>query len=180
MSLKELTKTKHQLAEHTPFMTAVFDLKLPMELWVDYTYQKYIWYREIELAAASYGLLDNLPGIGRAQLIMDDYRKMIGNVPVYHTYKEIAKDYAMYIRTLDDPKKILAHLYTWHMGDLFGGQMIKKIINAPSTHLDFNNPGELMSNMRAMLTDDLADEANIAFDWAIKILGEYDSSLEQN
>jgi hypothetical protein len=58
--------------------------------------------------------------------------------------------------------------------------MIKKIINAPSTHLDFNNPRELMTNMRAMLTDDLADEANIAFDWAIKILGEYDSSLEQN
>ena len=180
MSLKDLTKEKHAAAEETKFMKAVFDKTMPMELWVDYTYQKYIWYREIELAAASYGLLDNLPGIGRAQLIMDDYRKMIGNVPVYHTYKEIAKDYAMYIRTLDDPKKILAHLYTWHMGDLFGGQMIKKIINAPSTHLDFNNPGELMSNMRAMLTDDLADEANIAFDWAIKILGEYDSSLEQN
>jgi len=88
MSLKELTKAKHQLAEHTPFMTAVFDLELPMKLWVDYTYQKYIWYREIELAAASYGLLDNLPGIGRAQLIMDDYRKMIGKGPVYHTYKE--------------------------------------------------------------------------------------------
>jgi len=28
--------------------------------------------------------------------------------------------------------------------------------------------------MRPMLTDDLADEANIAFDWAIKILQEYD------
>ena len=43
MSLKELTKAKHELAETTPFMKAVFDLKLPMELWVDYTYQKYIW-----------------------------------------------------------------------------------------------------------------------------------------
>ena len=180
MSLKELTKAKHELAETTPFMKAVFDLKLPMELWVDYTYQKYIWYREIELAADSHGLLDTLLGIGRAQLIMADYKKMVEQQPIYHTYKEVSKDYASYIISLDDPKKILAHLYTWHMGDLFGGQMIKKIINAPSTHLDFENPRELMTNMRSMLTDDLADEANIAFDWAIKILGEYDSSLEQN
>jgi heme oxygenase len=180
MSLKELTKDKHALAEGTPFMKAVFDLKLPMALWVDYTYQKYIWYREIELAAASYGLLDELSEISRAQLIMADYKNMIGQAPTYHTYKEVSKDYAGYIKLLTDPKKVLAHLYTWHMGDLFGGQMIKKIIQAPSTHLDFNNPRELMTTMRTMLTDDLADEANVAFDWAIKILSEYDSNLEQN
>jgi heme oxygenase len=64
------------------------------------------------------------------------------------------------------------------MGDLFGGQMIKKIINAPSTHLDFENSQDLMTNMRAMLTDDMAAEANRAFEWAIMILETYDSDLE--
>jgi len=96
---------------------------------------------------------------------------------VYYTPREISKDYAIYLRGLTDPKQILAHLYTWHMGDLFGGQMIKKIVEAPHRHLDFDNARELMTNLRAMLTDDLADEANVAFDWAIKILGEYDASL---
>ena len=181
MSLKDLTKEKHAAAEETKFMKAVFDKTMPMELWVDYTYQKYIWYREIELAAAAYGLLDNLPGIGRAQLIMDDYREMIKNTPlVYKIVKDVSKDYATYIRTLNDPNKIMAHLYTWHMGDMFGGQMIKKIVDAPHTHLEFVNAKELMTTVRSMLTDDMADEANIAFDWAIRILGEYDSSLEQN
>jgi heme oxygenase len=92
----------------------------------------------------------------------------------YHTYNKSVKDYVSYIRKLEDPKRILAHLYTWHMGDMFGGQMIKTMIPAPHTHLTFDNAKELMTTLRTMITDDLADEANTAFDWAIKILSEYD------
>jgi heme oxygenase len=60
------------------------------------------------------------------------------------------------------------------MGDMFGGQMIKKIIDAPSSHLDFENAAELKTTIRSKLTDDMADEANVAFDWAIKILNHYE------
>ena len=177
MSLKELTKDKHAAAEGTKFMKAVFAKTLPMTLWEDYTYQKAIWYRAIEQQAKKSGLLDNLQGIERADLIMEDLSEMIDGRLVYYIPREVSKDYAIYIRGLTDPKKILAHLYTWHMGDMFGGQMIKKIVEAPHRHLEFDNVRELMTNMRSLLTDDLSDEANIAFDWAIKILQEYDSNL---
>jgi heme oxygenase len=177
MSLKELTKEKHAQAEGTKFMKAVFDRTLPMSLWIDYTYQKAIWYRSIEEKAKEVGLLENLAGIERTSLILDDYTEMVKDSAIYYTPKEISKDYAIYIRSLNDPKRIMAHLYTWHMGDLFGGQMIKKIVNAPHRHLEFENARELMTNIRSMLTDDMADEANVAFDWAIRILGEYDASL---
>jgi len=179
MSLKELTKEQHARAEGTLFMKAVFDLSLPMELWRDYTYQKELWYKEIESAANRVGLLDTLPGIERASLIQNDYQEMMTNrLGDFHTYRSVSKDYVIYIRSLTDVNDIMAHLYTWHMGDLFGGQMIKKIINAPSTHLDFENSQDLMTNMRAMLTDDMAAEANRAFEWAIMILETYDSDLE--
>jgi len=180
MSLKELTKEKHHQAENTRFMRAVFDKTLPIDLWYDFTYQKYIWYGAIEYAAESAGLLKTLPGIERAGHLTNDYIDILQLAPIgtYYSYREPAKDYTSYIRTLSDPKQILAHLYTWHMGDLFGGQMIKQIIDAPHSHLDFDNPRELMTAMRDMLTDDLADEANVAFDWAIRILQEYDSTLE--
>jgi heme oxygenase len=174
MSLKELTAEKHALAEGTSFMKAVFARTLPMDLWVDYTYQKVLWYREIENRARAFGLLDSLPGIERADLIADDYQKMIEGTYEYNTYKETTKDYVIYLRGLDDPKRVLAHLYTWHMGDLFGGQMIKKIVDAPHSHLEFENARELMTSFRTLLTDDLAEEANVAFDWAIKILGNYE------
>lgn len=180
MSLKELTADKHQQAEDTLFMKAVFAKTLPFDLWVDFTYQKQLWYKEIEHAARQAGLLNALPGFERAGLIMDDYEAIDKPVGSYNTYKQETKDYASYIRTLDDPTRIMAHLYTWHMGDLHGGQMIKKIVEAPHTHLEFENRADLIKHMRTMLSDDMGDEANVAFDWAIKIMESYDSSLGQN
>ena len=68
----------------------------------------------------------------------------------------------------------MAHLYTWHMGDLFGGQMIKKLVDGPHSSLDFLDPPALIVAMRRKLSDDMAAEANTAFDWAIQILKEYE------
>lgn len=181
MSLKELTADKHAEAETTPFMKAVFAQAMPKNIWTDYTYQKRAWYEIIEHRAREFGLLDNLPGIERSELIMEDFKDMINYDGTVYKLSTTTLDYCKYIRELDSAKKVLAHLYTWHLGDMFGGQMIKKIVDAPHRHLEFENARELMTTVRSMLTDDMADEANTAFDWAIKILREYDSQLmEQN
>lgn len=177
MSLKDLTAEKHQLAETTSFMKAVFNGTMPMDVWVDYTFQKSFWYSAIEDSATLAGLLVHMPGIERAALIKSDYFKMTVNDDRIRVQTPTTRAYSQYIALLTDPRKIMAHLYTWHMGDIFGGQMIKKIIDAPHTHLDFENSKELIGTVRLLLSDDMADEANIAFDWAIKILREYDNEF---
>jgi hypothetical protein len=177
MSLKELTADNHAKAETTAFMKAVFAKTMPMNIWIDYTFQKHLWYLAIENAAREEGLLENLSGIERADLIKEDFDEMNSINPIPHSYKNSTLDYVSYIRKLTDPKKILAHLYTWHMGDMYGGQMIKKIIDAPHKHLEFENVNDLIVTLRGMLSEDMADEANVAFDWAIRILSEYDESL---
>jgi heme oxygenase len=63
------------------------------------------------------------------------------------------------------------------MGDLFGGQMIRKVLPFPHRNLDFNDVTDLKEKVRAKLDDSLGEEANIAFDWAIKIMRDYDRSL---
>ena len=68
----------------------------------------------------------------------------------------------------------MAHLYTWHMGDMYGGQMISKLIPAANRHLIFENRVDLINKMRELINDSMADEANLAFDWAIKLLDYYD------
>ena len=70
----------------------------------------------------------------------------------------------------------MAHLYVWHMGDLYGGQMIKKIMPGNNRALTFKDPESLKTIMRSKLTDSMGDEANVAFDWAIKLLNDYDLS----
>lgn len=63
------------------------------------------------------------------------------------------------------------------MGDLHGGQMIKKIIPGSHLSLEFKDRAALVSGMRLLLNDSLADEANIAFEWAIRMMKEYDDRI---
>jgi heme oxygenase len=177
MSLKDLTAAKHAEAESTPFMKAVFAKTLPFDLWVDWTYQKWLFYGAIEGAAGANQLLGDLPDLRRAFYLAMDYAEMNGNNP-RHEFRPIVVDYYNYILSISkDPNKIMAHLYTWHMGDMFGGQMIKKIVPGPHRNLEFEDARTLMTNIRAKLDDSMGDEANVAFDWAIRMMRDYDSSL---
>jgi len=177
MSLKELTVDKHREAESTPFMKAVFAKTLPQELWTDWTYQKWLFYGAIEGAAGANRLLGDLPDLRRAFYLAMDYAEMNGNNP-RHEFRPVVIEYYNYLLSIsNDPNKIMAHLYTWHMGDMFGGQMIKKIVPGSHRNLEFTDPQTLMTNIRAKLDDSMGDEANVAFDWAIRMMRDYDSSL---
>ena len=177
MSLKDLTSAKHAEAESTPFMKAVFAKTLPFDLWVDWTYQKWLFYGAIEGAAGANRLLGDLPDLRRAFYLAMDYAEMNGDKP-RHQFRPIVIDYYNYLLSISkDPNKIMAHLYTWHMGDMFGGQMIKKIVPGAHRNLEFEDPRTLMTNIRAKLDDNMGDEANVAFDWAIRMMRDYDSSL---
>jgi heme oxygenase len=175
MSLKELTADKHDEAEKSSFMKAVFAGNLPIETWTDWTFQRILFYHEIEIAAEQLGLLEDLPGIKRSEKLFYDYMALTGQNRE-HSYSPLTAQYADYIKSIDnDPNKILAHLYVWHMGDMFGGQMIKNIIKAPQhSALEFDDAPALKTNLRAKLDDSMGEEANIAFDWAIKLLNAYE------
>jgi heme oxygenase len=177
MSLKDLTSAKHAEAESTPFMKAVFAKTLPFDLWVDWTYQKWLFYGAIEGAAGANQLLGDLPDLRRAFYLAMDYNEMNGDNP-RHEFRPIVVDYYNYLLSISkDPNKIMAHLYTWHMGDMFGGQMIKKIVPGAHRNLEFEDARTLMTNIRAKLDDSMGEEANVAFDWAIRMMRDYDSSL---
>jgi heme oxygenase len=178
MSLKDLTSAKHAEAESTKFMKAVFAKTLPFDLWVDWTLQKTLFYSTIEDSAGANGLLDDLPDLRRELYLTLDYNEMNENNPPRHIYRPIVLEYDKYLLSIsNEPNKIMAHLYTWHMGDMFGGQMIKKIVPGSHRNLEFADARTLMTNIRAKLDDSMGDEANVAFDWAIRMMRDYDSSL---
>ena len=174
MSLKELTAEKHKLAESTPFMKAVFAKTLPQELWIDWTYQKWLFYGAIEGAAGANRLLVDLPDIRRAFYLFMDYNEM-NTDGKKHQFRPVVIDYYNYLISISkDPDKVMAHLYTWHMGDMFGGQMIKQIVPGSHRNLEFEDARTLMTNIRSKLDDSMGDEANVAFDWAIRMTASYE------
>ena len=58
------------------------------------------------------------------------------------------------------------------MGDLNGGQIIKRQVAHISSgkFYDFENADAMKMQIRQELTDDLGDEARVAFEWAIKMM----------
>jgi len=99
-----------------------------------------------------------------------------GNIPVedYATWLPSTVAYHHYLlELLHDPARkhlIKAHLYCRHMGDLYGGQILAKRVPGQGRFYKFKDPERLKEQIRAELTDDLGDEARVAFEWAIKIM----------
>jgi hypothetical protein len=180
MSLKELTWDSHQAAEATPFMQAVFKKQMPINVWGDYTFQKSVIYNTIENVCRYNKLTLDILDIERSIHLYLDAQEILGDMSVVRI-RSITGEYIRYLLSLvDKPDHILAHLYVWHMGDLFGGQMIKKILPPPHRNLDFVDVDALKAGLRAKLNDEMADEANKAFEWATKLMNSYNDQLPKN
>ena len=121
MSLKEITADLHDMAERTPFMKAVFDGNLPIKVWEEWTYWRAMFYGAIEDKCEQGNLLDDLQGIKRTKALFQDYIGMRnGNwLPSDKCTNPVLLEYENYVKGLT-PTQALAHLYVWHMGDLYG------------------------------------------------------------
>ena len=173
MSLKEITKDLHTEAERTIFAKKLIKGDLTTEEYANYLWQMVLVYNGIETAANSQGMLKNLPDIERAHKIYQDCIELVGP---HHTLRwhPTTVEYYHYLLALnyDQDRKHLvkAHMYCRHMGDLFGGQMIKGRVQGSGKFYEFKDPEGLKMAIRAELTDDLGEEARVAFQWAIKLM----------
>lgn len=169
MSLKDLTWSKHQDAERT-----VFARKLLRGIEV-YDYARYLYqlaniYQILERNARALGIFDGLEELPRAHWIREDLFELVGGDHDLD-YVPATVKYEKYLKSIENNReKNLAHIYVRHMGDLYGGQMIAKVVPGSGKFYHFENKQELITNLRAKLSDDLAEEANVAFEHAIAIL----------
>lgn len=173
MSLREITKDLHTDAERTAFAKKLVTGTFTKEEYANYLWQMVLVYNAIENIADSQGQLTNLPDIKRAAKIYDDCVELVG---VDHNLKWLPEtiDYYKYLLDLYNDKDrrhlIKAHMYCRHMGDLYGGQIIAKKVPGSGKFYQFKDAETLKLKIREELTDDLGDEARIAFEWAIKIM----------
>jgi heme oxygenase len=173
MSLKEITKDLHTEAERTIFAKKLIKGDLTTEEYANYLWQMVLVYNGIEVAANSQGMLKNLPDIERAHKIYQDCIELVGP---HHQLRwhPTTIEYYQYLLALnydqDRRHLVKAHMYCRHMGDLFGGQMIKGRVPGSGKFYQFKDPEALKMAIRAELTDDLGEEARVAFQWAIKLM----------
>ena len=167
MNLKEATAELHSKAEKMMFNQRMFRGELSQFEYLNYLIQQSYIFQEIENRNLPH------PNLQRLSSINEDINELGG-----YTFK-ISKpttDYVVYLGDLNQ-NQLNAHIYLNYLAIMFGGQMIKKIVPGSHRNLEFEDARTLMTNIRAKLDDSMGDEANIAFDWAIRMMRDYDSSL---
>jgi heme oxygenase len=168
-TLRELIKDKHDLAEHSNFAKLILSGNISKEIYADYLNNQYECYKVLEDTANNFGLLKDFPEIQRIHAIKEDIKELnILDVRLY----ESTIDYIKYINSISEPKLLLAHIYVRHFADMYGGQMIKSKIPSTGKMYQFDDRSGLISKVRAVLTDDLGEEANKCFEFSIRLFDE--------
>jgi len=177
--LGDATRQKHTEVENLPFVQKLLKGELTKDEYVFYLYElKYI-YGLLESLANSNNLLNDLPDVERTEKIRDDIEEL---QPGYS--REIlssTREYLLYLNQLsNDPQRrelLFAHVYVRHMGDLYGGKLIARTVPGQGRAYQFNDRPALIKEFSKKLHIGLADEANDAFDWFIKIFSEMGEKL---
>lgn len=174
MGLKEATAEKHRKAERMPFNGLMINGKL-----TDYQYE---WYLQAQLAIFS-AIEDNFelphPALARKAAVQSEIKslgidKMRNRMPdsVKFDLSTKAIDYAEYIKGLEQ-EEVNSHIYLHYLALMFGGQMIKKKVPGNGAMYEFGEDMMAAAGaIRAIQSDDWADEVNKGFDYMIDIFKE--------
>lgn len=173
-TLKDLTWEKHQEAESQSFIKSIFKGQVDQDKYIDYLYQLRILYMKLEILGDGLGIFDDMKDLKRSNAITLDYAELANGITEFHVIRNSTLDYLDYLNTIENDKdKVMAHIYVRHMGDLFGGQALAKLLPGPNNMFKFDNIPDLVQKIRSKLDVSMAPEANRAFDFNISMIKEY-------
>ena len=180
MSLKDLTHENHKYAETRPFVKVLFSGKITPEAYATYLFNQHKCYDMLEAIAMMHGLMNDYPTIRRAPAILEDFNELWTSEALPNEVPSVQKYHAHLMSIKDDPKKILAHLYVRHFGDLSGGQMIAKRVPGAGKYYQFDgDPVEIKNVLRAKLDDSLAEEAAVCFKFAADMFDDLEKAVNE-
>jgi heme oxygenase len=181
--LKELTWAHHQAAERRKFAKELLSGKIDPKLYHKFLCCQYLNYQVLEKRA---DIPLYLTPIKRSPHIWADIRELEeehGFEPP-DQYPDSVNAYTDHIEKLykaGDNQGLIANMYVRHFGELHGGQMIKKRTPGSGRMYEFDMEKEvLIEEFRKLLSDDMAEEAKICFDFASQLFDELSQEMVDN
>lgn len=167
MTLRESIAANHDKAESHRFVKFLLSGQISSIVYADYLFNQMLCYKKLEKLAKAHGLLDGIETIQRADKMREDLNGLGFEGHIF----ESTADYIEYLNSV--PKEqLLAHIYIRHFGDMYGGQMIKKVVPGKGAMYEFEDRAELIKKVRERLTDELGEEANRAFEFNLRLFDE--------
>lgn len=176
MNLKELTWENHKKAERKEFAGLLMSGNISPLLYYKYLTNQFYMYVALEQALRNVGY--NNEKIFRAMRIRDDMQELEREFGFVYDPVNLCKVTSEYITHIDDlflkedRDGLISHMYVRHFGDMYGGAMIAKRVPGSGTMYEFEDKEDLKQEVRSMLRDDMADEANRCFEFAIRLFEE--------
>lgn len=180
-NLKDLTKEAHRSAERTSFMNRMIKKQITPEQYYVYLKNQLVMYTTLEQYASEAGVFDDMPKLMRGKALLNDVLEMEAdktfNAP--HLLSS-SYEYVNYIESIkDDKDRLFSHVYVRHMGDLSGGQIIKKLVPGPTNLYEFGEDVDGLKNLvRSKLHDGLEKEAKVCFAMVQKFLEELEEYFD--
>ena len=173
MSLKDLTWEHHKNAERQEFVKIMMSGNIHPKFYATFLYNLHPRYDLLEAMGRAHGLFDGIPSVQRHQAIIADFNYLWKEKEPPQTLPS-TNEYISHMKScMNDPEKLMAHIYTFHMGDLSGGQMIARKVPGLKSMFEFDgNVDEFKNKIREKLNDDMAEEARYAFDSATQLFKE--------
>lgn len=172
--LREFTNEKHRKVEDTEFVQYMLSGNITKEHYAAFLFEFYHIYDNIERLAKNAGVMEGLDGIQRTEAIRTDLLELDPNY--FRGYLPVTLDYIQHLLEIsgNDKRKhlMLAHVYVRHMGDLYGGKILSKLVPGSGRMYQFEDRPGLIKAFNQKLTLELKDEALVAFDHFTKIFND--------
>ena len=178
--IKDLTLEQHKNAERQEFVKTLMSGNIDHELYATYLYNQYHCYMSLEQAGQDLSLFVDTPGLQRAEHIRKDFNKL-WNQEGTPNLSLSTIEYMRHIESIkEDTEKLYAHIYVRHLGDLSGGQMIRRKTPGPNNYYFFTP--EQMKYKEIVRTKinqylniyqvNVVNEARLCFEYATRLFGE--------
>ena len=138
--IKELTWEYHKNAERQDFVRLLLSGTIDEKLYATYLYNQLKCYSKLEQYCLESSLFLDTLNLPRAEHIFYDYRALWGDIGSPPIETESTKAYVEHLDTIrGENEKLYAHVYVRHLGDLSGGQMIKRKTPGPNRYYIFKH-----------------------------------------
>jgi heme oxygenase len=161
-SLKEATAANHRRAESTELVKLIFARSITQQQYSTLLANQLIYYTAMERCGDIFNTRSDLK---RTRQIVQDLAELKSECWII---SPLSYEYADYISLLDQ-QKCWAHVYVHYLGDMMGGQMLKRCVPGSGSRFEFTDTATLVSDIRMNVSIADAAEANTAFEWTIKI-----------
>jgi hypothetical protein len=178
-NLRELTKQQHTRAEKSAFINRMLKKTMTPAQYYVYLSNMLLIYSLLEDLATSAGILEGIEDIKRTANILHDIQELEQQYG-YQTPSPLLSTlvYTEYLLGIEaDKDKLLAHIYVHHMGDLSGGQILKRFVFGSGTRYEFNNGNLLKQKLHERLHDGLETEAKYCFDMITTLMEDLEESV---